>query len=392
MKLTIDQVIRESIKSIEKNRALLIDLSRYIHQHPETAFQEFKASERIARILKQVGFQVDRNISGISTAFKATYRSKKDGPRIAFLAEYDALPEIGHACGHNLIAASSVGAAIGLKELVEETGGSVILLGTPAEENGGGKILLLHGGAFEDIDFSLMMHPSNRSLIGRNSTACCELILEFYGHSAHSSKPEEGIDALYPLIQVFNRIKHLQSTHPPQVKINGIITAGGTASNVIVDKSCGKFLIRGAKRDEVQMVIDQLTGFAAQEAKKTGARFAFDHDEIYAERYPNQVLEERFKAYMEKQGEKMEVADPKEAAGSSDIGNISIEMPVIHPYVAITEPDVAQHTREYAEASASKRAEDMMLKSAIALMAVGYELLLDEKLQQATLETFRKSD
>lgn len=389
MKLSANQIIHKVEGLIGKQKEILVGLSRHIHDHPETAFQEFEASKRIAALLEEAGFHVERNVAGISTAIKATFSSSQDGPAVAFLAEYDALPEIGHACGHNLIAASSVGAAMALTELVEETGGSVILLGTPAEENGGGKIMMIHGGAFDDVDFSLMMHPANRSLIGRNSTACSELVIEFTGRPAHSSKPEEGIDALYPLIQVFNEIQRQQQNYPPKVKINGIITAGGTASNVIVDKACGKFLIRAAKRDQVQMVIDQLTHFSANEAEKIGAGFAFSYDEIYAERYPNEVLEDRFKTYMEMQGEKMEVADPEEPAGSSDIGNVSMIMPIIHPYVSITNPEVAQHTREYAAASASERADEVMLKSAVALIAVGYELLQDEKLRKDTLETFK---
>lgn len=389
MEKDMNFIKQEAEQLIVRKKEILVNLSKRIHDNPETAFQEFKAANMIAELMEEEGFYVERKAAGLPTAIKATYEGNKSGPAIAFLAEYDALPELGHACGHNLIAASSVGAAIALKEMIGESSGTILLLGTPAEENGGGKILMIHKGAFDGIDFSLMMHPANRSLIGRNSTACSELVMEFTGLAAHSSKPEDGIDALYPLIQVFNEVERQCNNYPPKVKVNGIITAGGTASNVIVDRSCGKFLIRAEKKEQVQKIIDELISYASAMAKKCQTEVFFSHDDIYAERYPNPVLEERFKDYMELQGEKMEIADPEEPAGSSDIGNVSSVMPIIHPYVSITEPDVAQHTHEYAKASASERAEEVIMKSAVALAATGYELFMDENLRKKALEAFR---
>ena len=381
------QKVTELLKTY---RDQLVSLSHTIHQAPELAFQEHQASESAAQLLEQEGFQVTRGVGGMATALKAVYDSGKPGPTVAFLAEYDALPEIGHACGHNLIATSAIGAALVLSRLIPETGGRVVLMGTPAEEGGGGKILLLKAGAFDDIDFSLMMHPSNQSVIGRGSTACCELVMTFGGQTAHSSKPEQGINALRPLVQVFNAIDHRQVKWPQKVKVNGIITAGGTASNVIVDHACGKFLIRGETREEVVMVLEELNQVAAEEAAKIGATFQFEHDEPYSERYPNLVLEERFKQYMALEGIPMGYADPREPTGSSDVGNVSRAMPTIHPYVAIVDAHVAGHTREFAAASASPRGDNAMLKSAAALALTGWEILAVPAVREAAISEFQQ--
>ncbi|MDW7670696.1 MAG: M20 family metallopeptidase [Bacillota bacterium] len=381
------------LKSIveEELKYRLMELSHAIHDHPEQAFEEVNAAQQVSAFMEEEGFQVTRNVGGMETAIKAVYDSGKNGPAVVFLAEYDALPEIGHACGHNVIAATSVGAAAVLSRLVKETGGRVILMGTPAEEIGGGKIRLIEAGAFNDIDFALMMHPADESMIGRGSTACSELVINFYGQSAHSSRPEKGIDALRPLIQMFNHVNGLLPAVSHRVRINGIITAGGTASNVIVDHACGKFLIRSPRRDEVETILSTLQHLAKGEAGKIGASVELYHDEIYAERYPNKVMEERFRVHMENQGVSMIHADPNEPAGSSDAGNVSMVLPTIHPYLAITGKQVNSHTREFAAASASPRADEMILKGAAALAMVGYELLVDSEFRESVRKEFEET-
>lgn len=373
---------------VEEMKYRLLELSHAIHDQPELAFEEVKAAEVMIAFLEEEGFQVNRGVGGLATAVKGVYESGKAGPVIAYLAEYDALPEIGHACGHNVIAATSLGAAAALSRSVKETGGTVVLMGTPAEEIGGGKIHLIKAGAFQGVDFALMTHPSNASMIGRGSTACCELTMEFYGQTAHSSRPEKGIDALKPLIRMFNQVDRLLPSLSPKVRINGIITAGGSASNVIVDHSCGKFLIRSPKRDEVEKILVTLQRLAKEEAGKIGATVELFHDEIYAERYPNSVMEERFKCHMESQGVSVIHADPEEPAGSSDVGNVSMEIPTIHPYLAIAGEEVNGHTREFASASASPQADDMIIKGAAALAMVGYELLSDMEIRKAAMDEF----
>lgn len=381
-------------KSIEDHVGTLapkiIELSHNIHRQPELAFQEHYAAKLVEVFLKEEGFQVTTGVAGMETAVKGVMDSGKEGPVVAFLAEYDALPELGHACGHNIVAATSLGAAAALARVVKETGGKVILLGTPAEEIGGGKIRMLEAGLFDDIDFALMSHPSNENFVGRGSTSCSELMMEFHGRSAHSSKPEKGIDALKPLINVYNHVDRLLPTFSHRVRINGIITAGGIASNIIVDYACGKFLIRSSQKAEVEEILLILQDLAKEEAEKVGATVQLSHDEVYGERYPNFELEERFKVYLEAQDETVVYADPDEPTGSSDLGNISMVMPTIHPYLAIAEPHVNGHTREFAAASASKQGDIMILKGATALAKVGYDLLTDPVLREAAMKEFKK--
>ena len=375
-------------KAMEGLAPKLIELSHRIHQQPELAFQERQAAKWVAAFLKEEGFQVTTEVAGMETAVKGVVDSGKEGPAVAFLAEYDALPELGHACGHNMIAAASLGAAAALAQVVKETGGKVVLLGTPAEEIGGGKIRLLEAGVFDDIDFALMTHPATENLVGRSSTACSELVMTFHGKSAHSSKPEKGIDALKPLIQMFNHIDRLLPTFSQRARINGIITAGGVASNIIVEDACGKFLIRSNRKAEVEEILLSLQQLAKEEARKVGASVKLFHDEVYGERYPNLVLEGRFKDYLESMGETVSFADPDEPTGSSDMGNISMVMPTIHPYLKIAESHVNGHTREFAAASASSKADQMLVKGAVALARVGYDLLTEPALGEAALKEF----
>lgn len=368
----------------------LIELSHRIHQQPELAFQEHYAAKWVADFLNEKGFDVTLKVAGIETAVKGVVDSGKPGPTLALLAEYDALPELGHACGHNVIAATSLGAAAALAQVVGETGGKVILLGTPAEEIGGGKICLLKAGVFDGVDFALMTHPANENLVGRASTACSELVMEFYGQSAHSSKPEKGIDALKPLIQMFNHVHRLLPTFSQRARINGIITAGGVASNIIVEHACGKFLIRSNRKAEVEEILLILQQLAEEEAKKVGAGVKLFHDEVYGERYPNFFLEGRFKNYLEAMGETVTFADPDEPTGSSDMGNISMVMPTIHPYLKIAPSNVNGHTLAFTAASVSPRADEMIVKGATALAKVGYDLLTDPVLREAAMKEFKE--
>ncbi len=377
-------------EQVQRLAPKIIELSHNIHRQPELAFQEHHAAKLVETFLKEEGFQVTRGVAGMETAVKGVMDSGKEGPVLAFLAEYDALPELGHACGHNVIAATSLGAAAALAKVLQVTGGKVILLGTPAEEIGGGKIRMLEAGIFDDIDFALMTHPANANLVGRASTACSELVMEFHGQSAHSSKPEKGIDALKPLIQMFNHVDRLLPTFSHRARINGIITAGGAASNIIVDYACGKLLIRSNRKAEVEKILMVFQQLAREEADRVGATVELSHDEVYGERYPNIVLEERFKVYLEAQDENVDYADPDEPTGSSDMGNISMVMPTIHPYLAIAEPDVNGHTREFAAASASKRSDTMIVKGATVLANVGYDLLVDPDLREAAITEFRE--
>jgi amidohydrolase len=214
---------KQIINEIDNQSEALWQLSTILFNNPETAFKEFKASKLLSDSLKSHGYQVEEKIGGLDTAFRASL-GKSNAPKIAILAEYDALVGLGHACGHNLIAAAAVGAAIGLASVITEISGQVQVIGTPAEEGGGGKVILAEAGIFKDIDAALMFHPASKNMVTRKSLASCRLTLEFFGKASHAAAaPEEGINALDALILTFNNINAMRSTLLPRDRIAGII-------------------------------------------------------------------------------------------------------------------------------------------------------------------------
>ncbi len=369
----------------------LLDLSRKIHENPELCFEEYKSSKFIKELLKKHDFEIEENSGGIETAFKARFKGNNKGPVVAFLAEYDALPEIGHGCGHNLIAMVSTGAAIGLSKLMKDLPGEVILMGTPAEEGGGGKIILLEKGEFEDIDFSLMTHPSTQALIGRGGLATTGVDLEYKGLSAHSAAPEDGINALQAVIQTFNMIDSIRAQLPFKTNINGIITKGGNAANIIPDYASCRFSVRTRTFGDLKVVINKIKNTIEAVEKLTGAEAKINIGNVYTERYPNITIGETYKKYMEDQKEKVDYPDPNAKIGSSDIGNVTLKMPAIHAYFKITDKSITSHSMDFTNAVITDYAHESALKTSKALSCTGYEILTDEKLREKILQEYSKN-
>lgn len=379
------------VAAVEGKAAALLKLSHDIHANPELGFEEHKALVWQTELLAKQGFKVELSLCGIETAYRATLKGKENGPRIAFLAEYDALKGVGHACGHNIIAASAVGAAIGLAELMPDLAGEIIVIGTPAEEGGGGKILLVERGVFAGIDCAIMMHPSTKNIISRGGLAAVSVEAEFFGRAAHSAAPEKGINALTALIQLFNGIDVLRQTWRPDARINGIITAGGQASNIITEYAAAKFTVRSATRKYLLKMVDDLERVAASASLLTGAQHKLTTDLVYAERYPNRALGEAFKANMESLGEIMGYPSPDEILGSSDIGNVSLVIPAIHEYLSIAPETVTSHTEEFRMAAASSRADEVVIKAAKGMAMTAFDFLMDESLRQSVMTEFRET-
>ncbi len=264
------EAIIEKIDAIETE---LIELGNKIHSKPELSFEEYNAVENIITTLGKHGFNIKKGIGELETAFRGEYTGKGNGPTLAFLAEYDALPEIGHGCGHNLIATMAVGAAIGLKEVAENINGNIVVLGTPAEEGGGGKIIMLENGCFDDIDYALMMHPCVNNLILRGGLATQGIRIEYYGKSVHSSFPEGGINALQAVIQTFNMIDQFRGLFPPiKTNVNGIITDGGRAANIIPDYAACEFSVRAATVKDLNMVMEYIEHIISTVEKLIGVK------------------------------------------------------------------------------------------------------------------------
>lgn len=379
------------VKEIDNIEEELVDLSKVIHSNPELAFKEYLAMENISQLLEKHGFQVEKGIAGLETGFKAEFKGNGDGPTIAFLAEFDALPEIGHGCGHNLIATMSVGGAIGLSKIADKINGNIQLLGTPAEEDGGGKIIMVNEGVFQHVDYALMIHPSTTNLICRGGLATRGLEVEFHGISAHSSTPESGVNALQAVILTFNAIDHLRALFPLKSNVNGIITHGGTASNVIPDYASCDFSVRADTVSDLKMVVEHIENAIESIEKLTGARALIKKTSIYTERYPNKIMAERFKANMERFDEIMNYPDPNMKYGSSDIGNVSLVVPAIHPYLRIAAPGTNSHSTEFTKASVTDHAHNQMIKGAKGLALTGFDILNSKELQEEIYHEFKKT-
>lgn len=389
----LEQMKQKIMEAVEAAREDLLTLSKNIHENPELGFEEFKALGFISETLEKYGFQVQKGYGDLPTSFRADAKGRAEGPTVAFLAEYDALNGIGHGCGHNLIATSAVGAFLGLASVLETLPGNICIIGTPAEEGGAGKVKLLANGAFDDVDFALMMHPSGggSNLVGRGGRAACTVKVNFYGKGAHSSAPKNGINALSAVIHVFNQIDLARPTFDPQDNINGIISSGGTAANIIPPFASCAFCLRADTMKRIEELVGLIKTCVANAEKLTGARGEISWDDISAERYPSKPICQAFKDNMHELGIEMTWPNPNKQYGSSDIGNVSIKMPAIHDYLSITDDKTIQaHTVEYAAASITPEAQEVCIKGAKGLAMTGYDILKDKEFQKEILEYHEK--
>ncbi len=379
----------EKVQAIlEGKRELLCEVSCFLHANPELSFREYKAVELLTGILRREGFAVTEKVADLETAFVAAYPAHRPTPTVAFLAEYDALPEIGHACGHNLIAASALGAALAVKSLLPKAGGSVLLVGCPAEEKGGGKIPLLKAGLFNGVAAALLVHPDNRTQVDNRSLALRKLTVEFFGKASHASAaPEKGINALNALILSFTNLAALSPHLPRSSRIHGIITEGGQAPNIIPAYAAGLFALRAADMPTLEETCRRAEECFQAAAAVTGARAQIRREgEDYEPLKGNPVLAERFRQHLTSCG--VSCDPPQEGMGSTDVGNLSTVLSVLHPSLAIAPPDVACHSPEFAAAAASPEGERMIQIAATTMACTALDLLTDPPLRKAVEREF----
>ncbi|MFQ5879468.1 MAG: M20 family metallopeptidase [Dehalococcoidia bacterium] len=377
---------------VEEHRWELIDLSLRIHAHPEIAFQEEKAAAWLRDYLEAKGFSVERSICDIATAFRASYGEGQ--PRVAFVAEYDALPGVGHGCGHNIIAAASVGAAVAAKEVLSHTGGTIVVVGTPAEEAEGGKVYMVRRGAFEGLDAALIAHPGNRDVAVARSLACVEIWVEYFGREAHAaSRPEDGINALDAMVIAYNAISALRQQLRDSARIHGIITDGGQAVNVIPAHAAARFLVRAEDDHYLEALKERVLACFQAGAEATGARLEYHWDEAqYAAMCNNMPLVEAYRRNAEALGREMEEPEGRRSMGSTDMGNVSRVVPAIHPTIAIAPPEVSIHTPQFREIAASEAGHQGLLDAAKALAMTAVDFLADADLRRRAWEEFRRSE
>lgn len=385
-----DELKNRVAADIDGRRDELIDLSLKIHANPETAFMEAKASGWLSDYLESQGFTVERSICQIGTAFRASYGSGR--PRVAFLAEYDALPGIGHGCGHNIIAMSSVGAGIAVRTTVEETGGTVLVIGTPAEETGGGKIFMANRGAFDDLDAALITHPGNRNVALTYALACVEIGVQYHGKASHAAaRPDEGINALDAMVIAYNGLSALRQHIRDSARIHGIITDGGQAVNVVPEHTAAAFLIRAADDAYLDELKERVLACFRAGAEATGARleYRWGDEARYRAMRPNRVLAAAYKANLESLGREVREADTGPSMGSTDVGNVSAIVPTIHPAIAIAPRDVPIHTAQFREVAASEAGHRGLIDAAKAMAMTAVDVLTDADLRRRTEEEFR---
>jgi len=378
------------IKEVEAHRRQLRDLSLKIHANPELGFKEVKASALLTKYLEENGFAIERGICELPTAFQGRYGKGK--PAIAILAEYDALPQLGHACGHNLIAGAAVGAAVASKSAIDKCGGSVLVIGTPAEEFYGGKVVMAERGAFDKIDIAMMVHPGAHDTATTQALACITLEVEFFGKAAHAAtRPEAGINALEAMLLSFAAINALRQHIMDKARIHGIITDGGEAPNVVPAHSAGSFLVRAednAYLDELkEKVLDCFVGAAAA----TGARLEYQWGKaLYAPLRNNLTLAELFRQNMNSLGRQMPLSG-ESRVGSTDMGNVSQIIPGIHPTIAVAPEEVVIHSPEFAKVAASEAGIKGMLDAAKALAMTVVDLTARPEAVTKVKEEFNRA-
>jgi len=346
----------------------LTEISRWMYDNPELGDAEFESSARLAKFLGEHGFEVTYPAYGLSTAFEANVGSS--GPRVVICAEYDALPQVGHACGHNIIATSSVGAGISLAGLADELGIRVTVLGTPAEEGGGRKIDLIEAEAFEDAAASMLIHPSRHDLVDPKLLAAQGFVATFHGKTAHAAAtPQLGINALDAFVGAYNNISTLRQQFESGDRVHGVITEGGGAPNVIPDLTRSRWIVRAATADRFDAIKQKVLACFEAAAQSSGCRLEIEYEgEPYVDLISNPVMTALFAANCIALGRSMPTfADSGiETSASSDMGNVSHVVPSIHPSLAI-ETEAVNHQPEFAAATVTPSGERALRDGALAM-------------------------
>lgn len=392
-------------KEVDAFRDKLISISRAIHTHPERGLREFKACELLTAGIESFGFQVDQPVAGLDTAFVACFEGQKEGTKIAFLAEYDALPGLGHACGHNIIAAAAFGAALALRKVVSELGGTIILYGTPDEEaidvrSRGGKVVMAEAGLFEGVDAALMMHPtSGMSAAWSYSFPLKDFTVKFLGKPAHYTMPHRGINALESLLMFLNNVNTLKRGWMPNVMFAYTITDGGGPSAIIVPESAEAHItMKTFYSGYLENLYETVKTCAHNVASMTGAKVEIKVLGQYKNMVPNLQLVLSLYANMRALG--MEVEDPcisqrrlerlSYPGISTDFGDVSWIVPGIHGYCNIGENELVEHTPEFATAAGSKKGHEAVILSAKAMAMTAVDILTDNTFANNIKAEFQK--
>lgn len=375
---------------IENNKYDYVEISHRIHERPELGNEEIFASRTLIDKLKENDFDIETDIAGHATGFIATYDSGQEGPVIGYLAEYDALPGLGHACGHNIIGTASVLAGSALKQVIDRIGGKVVVLGCPAEEggeNGSAKASYVKAGIIDDIDIALMIRPGNATYPTIDTLAVDVLDIKFYGKSAHASEnADEALNALDAMISYFNGVAQLRQHIKKSQRVHGVILDGGKAANIIPDFTHARFYTRATTRKELDILTEKVNQIARGAAIQTGCDYEFGPIQNGVNEFiKTPKLDELFEKYALEVGE--DVSHDDFGFGSTDTGNVSHIVPTIHPHVKIGSRNLVGHTHRFREAAASVHGDQALIHGAKIIALMGLELIenkgmFDEIVQQ----------
>jgi amidohydrolase len=376
-----EKVTRALDAAVDAEKDALAKLSSSIHQNPELRFEEVLAAGWICELLSARGVNVTRGVAGMPTAFVAS-AGRSGGPRIGILAEYDALPQIGHACGHNLIATAGVGAFLSASKVAESLGGEVVLFGTPAEEGGGGKVKMIDAGLFDGIDAAMMFHPFDRDVLAHPALANTWVTFTFGGAAAHAAiAPQDGRSALTACMDTFRLIDGQRVHFRDGVRVHGFVLDGGQAVNIIPESAACEFSVRARTTDELVRVRAIVERCARAAAMASDVTVSVSERRGYKDMKNNLSLARAFGAHMTALGRTPRETDARVGAGSTDMGDVSHVVPSIHPWLAIVDENEALcHQHKFADAAGSARGLNTALVAAKAMARTASELLANADL------------
>ena len=381
-----EELRQRIIDAIDANRDRILEISETIRVNPELGYEEVMASQLLASNIRDHGYEVEKPVGGIETAFRASKHGRKEGPVVAVLAEYDALAGIGHGCGHNLIGAAGLAAAIGMASVMDELPGMFEVIGTPAEEGGAGKILLERAGIFDDVDAALMIHHAGdqsgaaTDYPGGTCLAVQGFALEYFGKPAHAgADPYNGVNALNAVIEFFKGVDALRQHVIMETRLHGIITHGGEAANVVPKYTRAQMLVRAPTVAYVKEVMGKVRNVAEGAALMTGCDYKITEAELHYDMRPSYQIGQRYTDNMREMGIEIN-AEPKRGMHSTDFGNISYKLPSITGSFAISHEPIPGHSQQVVDASGSDFGYDQMIKVSKAMALTALDLLTEPDL------------
>jgi amidohydrolase len=378
--------------AIDDRRDLLVGVSHELHANPELAFDEHHAHQVLTDALEAEGISVERGAYGLPTAFVA--RKGTGTPTVAILCEYDALPQIGHACGHNIIASAGLGAGLALAEVVEEAGGSVVVMGTPAEEGGGGKVIMIDAGAFDGIDAAMMVHPGGLDIAAMTTIAVHPCTVEYFGDASHASAaPEKGRNALDGAILGYNAVAALRQHIASDERIHGIISHGGDKPNIVPKYAAADWLVRSPDLASLAILKDRFTKVLQGAADAALCEMSITwNDTPYSDMIDSHTMIGAYAANASTLGRTAPIPDGHNSImGSTDMGNVSYEVPSIHPMIKVAPDEVAIHTPEFERYAGESSGDEGVIDGAKMMAMTAIDLWLDPSVMAATQAEFARS-